>query len=164
MIITAPLVIWMCIIFVLVFLFVNTIDNRKWLTILVSLALTPLAYFYMLYPMINIFTNYHHQKRFSVERWHEKPSFRYEMSDDMMASKMLIGKSERAIDSLLGAAEWLTYKHNLKSHDTHKWNYGLGVEPGAFNRYKECMELIFRNDTLSSMSQYQVELILDDED
>ncbi len=127
-----------------------------------KLALTPLAYFYMLYPMINIFTNYHHQKRFSAENWQEKPALRYELSDDLIDSKILIGKSKNNIDSQLGAAEWLSFNDSLKSHDSNKWNYGLGIEPGAFNEHKECMALIFKNDTLSSISQYQEELKFDD--
>ena len=73
MIITPIFIILISIVFVLVWLFVNTIDKRKWLTFLVSLALTPIAYFYVLYPMINIFSNYHHEKYFNAEAWEEKP-------------------------------------------------------------------------------------------
>ena len=87
MIITTSLIILLCIVFVLVFLFVKTIDRRKWLTCLVSLVLTPIVYFFMAYPMINIFSNYHHQKYFSSELWKEKPALRYELSDDMISSE-----------------------------------------------------------------------------
>ncbi len=155
MIVTIPLVILMVVVFVFVFLFVKTIDNRKWLTILVSLAITPLVYFYMLYPMINIFTNYHHQKYFSAEIWKEEPSLRYELSDNLITSEILIKKSKNEVTKLLGPPEWLSYNKTTASHDENRWNYGLGIEPGAFNNKKECVELEFKNDLVSHILQYQ---------
>ena len=74
MIITPSIIIFNIIIFILVFLFVKTIDNRKWLSILVSLVLTPIVYFYVFYPILNIFSSYHHEKYFNSEVWIDKPS------------------------------------------------------------------------------------------
>ena len=105
MIITLPFILLMIITFVLVFLFINTIDKRKWLTILVSLVLTPFIYFYAVYPLINIFSNYHHQKYFSSEIWQDKPALRYELSDDIISSEMFIGKSKSEVESVLGTYE-----------------------------------------------------------
>lgn len=161
MIITIPLVIFMVITFVLVFLFVKTIDRRKWLTLLVSLALTPLVYFYAIYPMINIFSNYHHEKYFSAEIWQDKPALRYELSNDMITSEILIGKSKTAIENLLGTHEWLSWDGTKKEHDINKWNYGLGLEPGAFNTEKECLEITFKNDKVVDLRRYKEEQKLD---
>ena len=155
MIITVPLVLFMSIVFVLTYLFVRTIDKRKWLTLLVSLVLTPVIYFYVFYPMINIFSNYHHQKYFSSELWIEKPALRYEISDDMIASELLIGQSKSEVESLLGRAEWLTWDDTLNAHNNNRWNYALGIEPGAFNEKKECIELIFKNNHLSAIQTYK---------
>lgn len=164
MIITIPLVILMCILFVLVFLFVRTIDKRKWLTILVSLVLTPLVYFYALYPMINIFSNYHHQKYFSSELWNDNPALRYELSDDMMASDLLIGKTKSETESLLGTYEWLSWDDTKKDHDANRWNYSLGIEPGAFNTEKECVEIVFKDDKVIDVISYKEEIKFDAED
>ncbi|WP_298759764.1 hypothetical protein [uncultured Psychroserpens sp.] len=164
MIITAPLVIMMCIVFVLIFLFVKTIDRRKWLTVLVSLAITPFAYFYAVYPMVNIFSNYHHQKYFSSELWIEKPALRYELSDDMIASEILIGQSKSDIESLLGTYEWLSWDEAQKDHDSNRWNYSLGIEPGAFNTEKECVEIVFKNDKVIAISTYKEEIKFDAKD
>lgn len=155
MIITSTLVILMCIVFVLVFLFVKTIDKRKWLTFLVSLVLTPFIYFYMVYPMINIFSNYHHQKYFTTELWLEKPALRYELSDDMIASNVLIGKTKTEVNSLLGLYEWLSWNDAEKDFDDNRWNYSLGVEPGAFNREKECIEIVFKNDKVFAINPFK---------
>ncbi|MBR9846963.1 MAG: hypothetical protein GYB35_13040 [Algicola sp.] len=164
MIITIPLIIMMCVVFVLVFLFVRTIDKRKWLTLLVSIALTPFIYFYGVYPMINIFSNYHHQKYFSSELWIEKPSLRYELSDDLIASEMLIGKTKTEVESLLGTYEWLSWDEAIKNHDTNKWNYSLGIEPGAFNTEKECIEIVFKNNKVTRVNAFKEPLKLDDKD
>jgi hypothetical protein len=161
MIITAPLVIFMSITFVLVFLFVKTIDRRKWLTFLVSIALTPLVYFYAVYPMINIFSSYHHQKYFSSEIWQDKPALRYELSNDMITSEILVGKSKTEVESLLGTHEWLSWDDSKKAHDSNKWNYGLGIEPGAFNTEKECVELTFENNKVVDLRLYKEEQKLD---
>lgn len=154
MIITPALVVLMSITFVLVFLFIRTIDNRKWLTFLVSVALTPFVYFYAAYPMINIFSDYHHQKYFNSEAWNEKPALRYELSDDMIASEVLIGKTKAEIESLLGTHEWLTWNDSLKAHDSNRWNYALGIEPGAFNIKKECLEIYFEDDHVLDLRTY----------
>jgi len=164
MIITAPLIILMCIVFVLVFLFVKTIDKRKWLTFLVSLAITPFIYFYMVYPMINIFSNYHHQKYFSAELWKDKPALRYEVSDDMIASKVLIGKTKTEVISLLGTYEWLSWNKEQKDHDDNKWNYSLGIEPGAFNSEKECIEIVFKNNIVVTIHSFKEQIKFDDKE
>lgn len=164
MIITAPLVIFMCIVFVLVFLFVKTIDKRKWLTFLVSLGLTPLVYFFAVYPMINIFSNYHHQKYYSSELWKEKPALRYELSDDMIASEILIDMTKNDIEGQLGTHEWLSWDDAKKDHDQNRWNYSLGIEPGAFNTEKECLEIIFKNNKVVDITSYKEEVKLDAED
>ena len=161
MIITIPLVVIMLITFVLVFLFVKTIDKRVWLTFLVSLAIAPLVYFYAVYPMINIFSNYHHEKYFSAETWQDKPALRYELSDDMMTSEILIGKTKTEVESLLGTHEWLSWDDSKKEHDTNKWNYALGLEPGAFNTEKECIEILFDNSKVVDLRLYKEEQELD---
>ncbi|WP_323789087.1 hypothetical protein [Psychroserpens sp.] len=162
MIITVPLVIFMCIVFVLVFLFVKTIDKRIWLTLLVSLVITPMVYFYALYPMLNIFSNYHHKKYFASELWIEKPALRYEISDDMMASEILMGKTKTEVSSLLGSYEWLSWDDTKKDHDNNKWNYSLGIEPGAFNTEKECIEVVFKNYKVVTIKPYQEQIKFDD--
>ncbi|WP_033957970.1 hypothetical protein [Psychroserpens jangbogonensis] len=164
MIITVPLVILMCVVFALVFLFVKTIDKRKWLTVLVSLAMTPFIYFYALYPMINIFSNYHHQKYFSSELWTEKPALRYEISDDMLTSKVLIRKTKTEVITLLGTYEWLSWDDTKKDHNNNKWNYGLGIEPGAFNTEKECIEIVFKNDKVVTINPFKDLIEFDDKE
>ena len=47
--------------------------------------------------------------------------------------------------------------------DSNKWNYGLGIEPGAFNDKKECVEIMFKNDKVISIRPYQEEITFENE-
>ncbi|MCA0131679.1 hypothetical protein [Winogradskyella alexanderae] len=155
MIITPLLIIFMLLVFILLFAFFNTVDKRKWLTGLISLVLTPLIYFYVFYPFVNIISNYHHQKYFNSEAWIEKPALRYEMIDNTISTDTLIGLSKEKTEALLGKSEWLSWDDANKMHDVNRWNYGMGIEPGAFNDQKECVELQFKNNKLVALRPYQ---------
>lgn len=161
MVITPLVVIFNLTIFVLVFLFVKTIDNRKWLSVLVSLVLTPLVYFYVFYPILNIFSSYHHQKYFNSEVWIEKPGLRFEMTENILKSDTLIGKTKPEIEKLLGTYEWLSWNDTIKNHDENLWNYALGLKPGALNNKKECMTIVFKDDKVSDIETYNEEITFD---
>jgi hypothetical protein len=163
MIITPFLVIFILIVFVLLALFLNTVDKRKWLSVLISLILTPFVYFYLFYPFINILSSYHHQKYFNNEAWVEKPSLRYEMIDSTIESDTLIGISKENLIALIGDYEWLTWDDAKKAHNINKWNYTLGIEPGAFNSKEECVEITFKNDTVFALMPYQKEITFENE-
>ncbi|WP_299101620.1 hypothetical protein [uncultured Winogradskyella sp.] len=163
MIITPLLVIFLVFVFVLLFLFFNTVDKRKWLTAIISLVATPFVFFYMFYPFLNIISNYHHQKYFDREAWVENPALRYEMIDHTIESDTLIGVSKQDIATLLGNAEWLSWDEANKRHDSNKWNYGIGIEPGAFNDQQERVEIIFKDDKVIAIKPYQEEITFENE-
>ena len=164
MIITPFLVIFMIVVFALLYLFLTTIDKRKWLSALISLVLTPFVYFYLFYPFVNIISSYHHQKYFDNEAWIEKPSLRYEMIDNTIESDTLIGASKEKITTLLGKEEWQSWDEAKKAHDTNKWNYSLGIEPGAFNSQKECVEITFKDGKVIALRAYQEEITFENEE
>jgi len=163
MIITPLLVVFLLIVFILLFLFLNTVDKRKWLSALISLVLTPIVFFFMFYPFLNIISSYHHQKYFDNEAWIENPDLRYEMIDNTIESDTLIGASKEKITTLLGKAEWLTWDDATKAHNTNKWNYGLGIEPGAFTDKKECVEITFQNNKVIALKAYQEDITYENE-
>lgn len=163
MIITPIIVIFFVSIFVLMFLFVKTIDKRKWLAVLVSLVLTPIVYFYVFYPILNIFSSYHNEKYFNSEVWIEEPSSRYEMTNNILESDTLIGKTKPEIQQFLGTYEWLSWNDSIKNHDENLWNYALGMKPGAMNTKKECMTIIFKDGKVANIETYNEEITFDAE-
>ncbi|GAA4807360.1 hypothetical protein [Litoribaculum gwangyangense] len=157
MIYTPLYLVFLVLVFILVWLFTNTIDKRKWLSFLISLVLTPIVYFYVFYPLLNIFSSYHHQKYFDGEAWRDKPALRYEMSGNMIKDSLFIGKTKTEVETLLGTAEWYGWDDSLKANSPDKWNYNLGFKPGALNYMQECIELEFNNNTVKKVHQYQLE-------
>lgn len=157
MILTPLFVIFLIAVFIAVWVFTNTIDKRKWLSFLISLALTPIVYFYVFYPLINIFSSYHHEKHFDAEAWTEKPSLRFEMSNEMIRQQMFKGKTKSEVQTILGTSEWYGWDDSIKANSPEKWNYNLGYKPGAFNLTQECLEFEFKNNKVVSVNQYQLE-------
>lgn len=164
MIITPILVVFLVIVFTLTFLFVNTIDKRKWITIPLSLILTPFLYFYAFYPMINIFSSYHHQKYFDSELFMENPSFRYEMYDNIEASDTLLGKSKDNVIEMLGDYEWLTWDYEKDDFNENSWNYGMGIWPGAFNTQSEVLKIIFKDDKVIKVKSFKQDIKYDEKE
>ncbi|MFH4965537.1 hypothetical protein V8G69_11090 [Gaetbulibacter sp. M235] len=157
MIITPVFIILLGVVFILVWMFSNTIDKRKWVTFLTSIVLTPIVYFYVFYPFINIFSSYHHQKYFDSEDWKAKPALRYEMSDEMIRDSLFFGKNKNEVENMLGKSEWYGWDDSIKANSPEKWNYNLGFKPGAFNMMQECIELEFKNNVVYNTHQYQLE-------
>ncbi len=162
MIFTPAFIILLCVVFILLWIFAGTIDKRKWVRFLISLVLTPIVYFYVFYPFINIFSSYHHQKYFDSNAWKKKPALRYEMSDEMIRDSLFIGKTKKDLEDKLGKSEWYGWDDSIKTNSPEKWNYNLGFKPGAFNNMQECLEFNFKQDTVNSITQYQLEKTFDE--
>jgi hypothetical protein len=137
--------------------FVKTIDERKWLTFIVSVLFTPLLYFYLFYPLLNIFSSYHHQKHFDTVAWKEVPELRFEMSNQIVDTQLFKDKTKSEVQNSLGTSEWFGWDENIKENSPEKWNYNLGFKPGAFNTQQECLELVFKNGIVVKSTQYQME-------
>ncbi|WP_434036432.1 hypothetical protein [Formosa sp. 4Alg 33] len=158
MILTTPFVIILVLLFIVLFIFSRTIDKRIWVAALISLVLTPIVYFYLLYPLINIFSTYHHEKQFKAEVWKEKPAYRFEMANDLEQSDLLLGKSKSEIKAILGKPGWFSWNDATKTNDSNYWNYNLGLKPGAFNTKQECLEITFEGGKVRLLEHYQLEL------
>lgn len=168
MIVFTPTLIISCIIIIiLLYLFLNTIDNnKKWLNVLLAIIITPLMYFYIWYPISTIFLPYHHHKQFNIEAWNKKPGLRYEMIDQMIKTNFLTGKSKEEVSKLLGRVQWLSWNNTTNDFDPNVWNYGLGLIPGAFQDIKEDIEITFKNNkvTLVKLSHTEYTFEVKEED
>lgn len=163
MILKPLFIILVLLVFGLAWLFANTIDKRKWVSFLISLILTPFFYFYVLYPILNIFSSFHHEKYFDSEVWKDKPAYRYEMVGNLLQDSLLIKKSKAEITTLLGESEWYGWNAALKTNTKEQWNYNMGLKPGAFNNMQECLEITFKNNSVSNIREYQIEQTFEEE-
>ncbi len=157
MVITFGLILSFIIVFILAWLFIKTIGNNKWISLLVSILVTPILYFYMFYPMLNIFSSYHHQKYFNAENWAEFPELRFEMMDQLNNENQLIGKTKAKIETDFGKLEWLGVNGFFKVKSNDLWNYNLGFKPGAFNNQQECLEIEFKKGIVIGIRTYKME-------
>ena len=157
MIYNTKTIIFLIIVFILVWLFTNTIDKRKWLSFLISIPLTYVVYFFVFYPLLNIFSSYHHEKHFDAQAWEKVPANRYEMSNEIISKQLFLGKTKKEVKAALGASEWYGWDDSIKANSPEKWNYNMGFKPGAFNMTQECLELVFKNNVVKSVKQYQLE-------
>lgn len=157
MVITPILIISFIVVFILAWLFIKTIGDNKWISLLLTVIATPLIYFYLFYPIVNIFSSYHHQKHFDAENWAKYPELRFEMMDQLNNNNQLIGKTKAEIKTDFGTAEWYGWDDSIKANSKDQWNYNMGFKPGAFTKYQECIELQFINDTVVAVKTYQLE-------
>ncbi|WP_299781363.1 hypothetical protein [uncultured Formosa sp.] len=158
MIYTVPFITILVLLFIVLFIFSRTIDKRIWVAFIISMVLTPLVYFYVLYPLINIFSDYHHEKYFDADAWKSSPAFRYEMAYDLEQSNTITGKSKSEVSAILGEPEWFSWNDAIKANDSNFWNYSLGIKPGAFNKNQECFKITFKDNIAQSLEHYQLEL------
>lgn len=157
MILTPLFIVFFLLVFIILWQFVKTIDDRKWVNILINIVLTPFIYFYLFYPILNIFSSYHHEKKFDEIAWKQKPSFRFEMSNQIIDNQLFKGKTKKEVQKMLGTSEWFGWDDSIKANSPEIWNYNLGFKPGAFNTQQECLELVFKDNIVVNSKQYQME-------
>lgn len=157
MILTPLFIVLFLLVFIILWQFVKSIDERKWVSLILNIILTPIVYFYLFYPLLNIFSSYHHEKYFDQIAWKENPKLRYEMGNEIIEKQLFKGKTKSEVQKDLGTSEWFGWNDSIKANSSDKWNYNLGFKPGAFNTSQECLELIFKNDTVVKSIQYQME-------
>ena len=86
------------------------------------------------------------------------------MIDYTIESDTLIGATKEKITALLGKQDWLSWDESQKTHNTNGWNYGLGIEPGAFNDQRECVEITFKNNKVVALKPFKEEITFEDEE
>ena len=81
------------------------------------------------------------------------------MSDDLVASKEMIGRAKDDIKMLLGTYEWLSWNDTIHGKDPNYWNYGLGIEPRAMNDKKDNILIVYKHNRVVDVELYQAPLI-----
>jgi len=133
------------------FIWRRILKNRKmqsgtkravlWIATVVS---TPILYVGIV--ALFLFSMEYYPKRdFDKAAWLKNKDERYEYSDDIIDSKMLIGKSKNDVRKILGD------EGNL--NDSDDWSYDLGFRPELLNIDPDSMEITFKNNRVVSVLQ-----------
>ena len=125
---------------------VGTEKNRKFTALIPTVILSPVIYVGLV--MIWIFSvSYYPTNDFDKSEWNSNIEKRYKMSEDIIASKMLIGKTQEEVIQTWGA--------NFSSNNENRITYELGFVPGLFNIDPDYMEIKLENGKVISVHQYE---------
>ena len=120
--------------------------NRKYLAIIPSVVLSPIVYIGLIYLWI-FSISYYPTNDFDKQTWESNPEERYKMSEDIIESKMLIGKTKQEIVELLG--------NDFYSYSENHIAYGVGFVPGLFNIDPDVLDIYFENGKVTKVGQHE---------
>jgi hypothetical protein len=121
-------------------------NNRKLIAIIPAIFLSPIIYFGLIYLWI-FSVSYYPTNDFDKQEWETNIEERYKMSQDIMESKILIGKTKEEIIELLGK-DFHTYNQNHIA-------YSIGFVPGLFSMDPDVLDIYFKNGKVTKVLQHQ---------
>lgn len=120
--------------------------NRKFLAIIPTLILSPIIYVGLV--MIWIFSiSYYPASNFDKNEWDSNVEERFKMSEDIIESEILIGKTREEVIQMLG--------NDFISNNESKITYELGHVPGLFNIDPDYLDIKLENGKVISVNQYE---------
>ena len=126
--------------------FIKNNKSRKIATWIATIFLTPMIYAGLIALLI-ILINYYPSHKFDKIKWFVEKEKRYEMSEDIINSRMLIGRTKVEVQQILG------YEGNTNQSDD--WYYDLGFKPGLFNIDPDVLEVEFKFGKVVKVGQHE---------
>ena len=126
--------------------FIKVGKTRKIATWTATIVATPLIYVGLL--MLGFFSmSYHPTHDFDKQKWFADKEKRYELSEDIIDSKMLIGKTKSEVRQLLG--------DEGNTDESDYWNYYLGFRPGFANIDPDVLDIEFKDGKVVKVGQHE---------
>lgn len=94
--------------------------------------------------IIWLIITYYPKHKFSFEKWKNQQETRYELTDDLINSKLLIGMQKSKVAQLLGKPSDL---------ESNIWVYNVGFVPRLFNIDLDILEVCFENNKVVKVKQ-----------
>ncbi|MEP0986548.1 hypothetical protein [Ekhidna sp.] len=111
-----------------------------------TIVLVPIIYFSFVF--IWIFSiSYYPDRTFDKTTWEQKPYERYELTEDIIESELLIGLNKDEVTELLGNYDY--------TYDENHWAYGIGFVPGIMNIDPSVLDIYFENERVIKVSQHE---------
>lgn len=111
-----------------------------WLTTIIG---TPIIYVLIILTFI-FSISYYTEKNFDSKTWKNDVENRFELSGDLINSGLLIGKTKKQVEQILGKPE--DFKADL-------WVYDLGFVPSLGNIDPDILEITFKNGKVIKVIQ-----------
>lgn len=122
----------------------NTVKKRI-IILLLSLASAPAIYLGLMM-LIIAGISYYPDRGFDRAQWKHKPDKRYELTKDLINSRVLIGKTKAEVMAMLG-------KENGNETEEDLWYYNIGFVASIGNIDPDMLEIQFKNDRVISARQ-----------
>lgn len=119
--------------------------HQKIATWLATIIAAPILYI-LIFLVIICYITYYPSKDFNQQQWMINKEKRYELSQNIIDSKILIGKSKGEIKQMLGD------EGNLENSDY--WGYDLGFRPQLFGIDPDILNIEFKNEKVIAVSQH----------
>jgi predicted PurR-regulated permease PerM len=120
--------------------------NRKFLAIIPTVILSPLIYVGLV--MIWIFSiSYYPTSDFDKNEWNSNVEERFKMSENIIESEILIGKTREEVIQMLG--------NDFITNNESEITYELGNVPGLFNIDPDYLDIKLKNGKVISVDQYE---------
>ena len=126
--------------------FIKVDKTRKVATCTVTLITTPLIYIGIIMLWFSSMS-YHQTNDFDKEKWSTEKETRYELSEDIIESEMLIGKTKSEVRQILG-------DENNTDQSDH-WSYYLGFRPGFANIDPDVLDIEFQDGKVIRVGQHE---------
>lgn len=126
--------------------FIKVEKTRKIATWIATIMATPLMYVGLIMLWF-CSMSYHPNHDFDKEKWFADKEKRYELSGDIIDSKMLIGKTKSEVRQLLG--------DEGNSDESDYWSYYLGFRPGFANIDPDVLDIEFKGGKVVTVRQHE---------
>ncbi|MAX81791.1 MAG: hypothetical protein CL843_16635 [Crocinitomicaceae bacterium] len=123
---------------------VGTDRNMKWLALIPTIIFSPVIYIGLIFIWI-LSISYYPEHDFDQVEWSSNIEERYTMSEDIIESKMLIGKTHEQIIEILGT--------DYSSNNENRITYELGHVPGLFNIDPDYLDIKLENGIVVRVNQ-----------
>ncbi|MEL0645351.1 hypothetical protein V6251_13240 [Olleya sp. Ti.3.14] len=120
--------------------------SRKLIALIPTIFFSPIIYIGLIYLWI-FSASYYPSNDFDKQEWETNVEERYKMSEDIIESKILIGKTKEEITKLLG--------QDFYSYNENHIAYELGFVPGLFNIDPDVLDIYFENGKVTKVEQHQ---------
>jgi outer membrane protein assembly factor BamE (lipoprotein component of BamABCDE complex) len=115
----------------------------SWTTTIIA---TPIIYFGII--LLWLFSmSYHPTNDFDKQKWFANKETRYEISEDIIKNKMLIGKTKSEVRQLLG--------DEGNNNESNHWDYYLGFRPGIANIDPDVLDIEFKDGKVFKVGQHE---------
>lgn len=120
--------------------------NRKYVAIIPAILLGLITYIGFIIIWI-LYTSYYPHENFSKDKWDTNIEERYTMSEDIIKSNILIGKTKDEIIILLG--------DDYYEYNSHHIGYYLGFVPQVMGIDPDILDIYFKDDKVIKVSQHE---------